>query len=148
MFNKDYFLARLEAGENLQTIGETLAAMMNEAEAEYQAKIQKQKELEAQRAAEAKVKADKIKMIGNIIDSVKGYAALLGLDEEILNELKDENAEELVEAFDEVFNMIAATSHLTKAKIKATPTPAKVVKFPTADDDKLAKFLSDMGFTL
>ena len=70
MFNKDYFLARLEAGENLQTIGETLAAMMNEAEAEYQAKIQKQKELEAQRAAEAKVKADKIVQPSNALSQI------------------------------------------------------------------------------
>lgn len=134
MFDQNYFLTRLQNGEDLDKIGKEIADMMNKASAEFTA----QKEAEAKAAAEAEKNSQKKELVEELIDIIQELAILEGMDPEDMA-VVDGEIDELVEAFTEMFaamrdlkNMFAAAS---------VRKPAKLAPAKKNDDQILADFL-------
>ena len=141
--NKDYFLARLANGEDMDTIGQEMAAMMNAAIAEHNARI----EAEKNKAAEAEKEAAKRDLIEELIEIVQELAILEGFDADEIK-ITDEDMENMIAAFNEMFNAMREVK-----KLVATLEDAKPVKAPAkpkvtaikSDDEALAEFVKMLG---
>ena len=128
MIDKDYFLTRLTAGENIDTIGQEIADMMNEALETYNVQI----EAEQKAKAEKEKKQAKRDLVVNMIDNIKAFAVLDDLPTDMLTYNENE-VDDLVEAFEELFLLFKDLKVLTKA-------PAKK-PIPVSDDEILADFI-------
>ena len=134
MYDTNYFLTRLQNGEDLDKIGKEIADMMNKASAEFAA----QKEAEVKAAKEAELKEAKRNLIVELVDIIQELAILEGMDpEDIL--VSEEEIDDMVAAFTEMFaamrdlkNMFAAAS---------VRKPAKLAPVKKNDDQILADFL-------
>ena len=142
--NFNDIMERLRAGEDIQSIGDEFAALMNKA---VQAR---EKEIETERlAAEAEKKAQadreaeqalKLELATNLANAFNAYVsfAFPDLDEEIVS------AETVIETIDSI------TSMLNWFKPAKTPSKAKVIVKPLrADqtpDDILSDFLKKFGW--
>ena len=130
--DKNYFLDRLAAGENIDAIGQDVAKAMNEALEEHRAAEEAKKA-----AAKAEDETAKREIIEEMVGLINKYAILEGLDPQELKVTK-EDIDTLVKSFTTLF---AAMRDL-KALVKE-PTGAKTVAHITHDDDKiLADFVS------
>lgn len=146
MYNMEDILARLQKGERIEDIGNEIANVMNQAVAAHNAEIEAKKAEEARLAAE-KDKADaKRALMEELIDIVKEFAILEGMDESEL-EISDEEVEQLIAAFTEMF---AAMRDLKKmlssieASVETKPirtTPGKATVHAKTDEQILADFL-------
>ena len=96
--DKNYFLDRLAAGEDIDTIGQEMANAMNEALEAHRAAEEAKKAA----AAKAENEAAKRDIIEEMIELVQEYAILEGMDE---NEIKvsPEDVDAMVAAFTEMF---------------------------------------------
>lgn len=141
VMDKNYFLTRLANGEDMDTIGNEIAAMMTEAMNEHNAAL----EAEAQRQAEVEKEAAKRDLIEELVDIVKELAILEGMDPEEL-QVTDEDMDQMVAAFTEMF---AAMRDLKKmfadieAHIDSKPvhTAAKRPAGAPSDEQILADFI-------
>lgn len=141
VMDKNYFLTRLANGEDMDTIGNEIAAMMTEAMNEHNAAL----EAEAKRQAEAEKEAAKRDLIEELVDIVKELAILEGMDPEEL-QVTDEDMDQMVAAFTEMF---AAMRDLKKmfadieAHIDSKPahTAAKRPMGAPSDEQILADFI-------
>ena len=126
---KDYFLNRLAAGENIDTIGQEMANMMNEALEAHRAAEEAKKAA----AAKAENEAAKRDIIEEMIELIQEYAILEGMDE---NEIKvsPEDVDAMVAAFTEMFAAMRQLKTLT-AKLDAKKPSHK------SDDDILNEFV-------
>lgn len=136
MYDTNYFLTRLQNGEDLDKIGKEIADMMNKASAEFTA--QKEAEAKAKAAAEAEKNIQKKELVEELIDIIQELAILEGMDPEDMD-VADGEIDELVDAFTEMFaamrdlkNMFAAAS---------VRNPAKLTPVKKNDDQILADFL-------
>lgn len=141
--NKDYFLARLANGEDMDTIGQEMAAMMNAAIAEHNARI----EAEKNKAAEAEKEAAKRDLIEELIEIVQELAILEGFDADEIK-ITDEDMENMIAAFNEMFNAMREVKKLVAtledAKPVKAPAKPKVTAIKT-DDEALAEFVKMLG---
>ena len=128
MIDKDYFLTRLTAGENIDAIGQEIADMMNQALEAYNAKI----EAEQKAKAEKEKKQAKRDLVVNIIDNVKAFAVLDGLPADMLDYNENE-IDSLIDTFEELFLLFKDLKTLSKLP------PKKPV--PVSDDEILADFI-------
>ena len=131
--DKNYFSARLAAGEDIDAIGQDIAKAMNEALEEYRAAEESKKAA----AAKAENEAAKRDFIEEMIELVQEYAILEGLDGDEL-ETSEEDIEQLVDAFTSLF---AAMRDL-KALVKNPVDPKPVTRMARNDDQILADFVS------
>lgn len=140
MFNMNDIYVRLANGENIDDIGNEIAAMMNEAVAKHEA------EQEAARvaAAEADKAQAKRELIEELVEIVQELAILEGVDPEYV-QVTDEDIEQLVAAFTE---MCAAMRGLKKMfasvdtdKVVAPKTHKAVISVKPSDDQILADFI-------
>lgn len=136
MFDKNYFLTRLQNGENMDQIGKEIADMMNKASAEFTA--QKEAEAKAKAEAEAEKNIQKKELVQELVEIIQELAILEGLDPEDID-IVDDEVDELVDAFTGMFatmrdlkNMFAAAS---------VRKPAKLAPVKKNDDQILADFL-------
>lgn len=136
MLNKDFFLNKLRSGESIDDIGTTIAALMNDAMADY----------EAEKALAAKKNdARKREIVVGITELLKEFAALEGADTDDLD-LTDKKIETMIDALSDLFKTI---TKLKKFKI-ATPVPSFLgninvkPKAEMSDDEVLSKFIQDM----
>lgn len=126
MITKEYFLDRLNAGDDIDTIGQEIANMMNEALEEKRAA----EEIARQQAADNE--AAKRDIIEEMIELVQEYAILEGMEpDEIM--IKPEDVDQMIAAFTEMFDFMRSLKKLQKA-IPATTTNSK------SDDQILAEF--------
>lgn len=130
---KDYFLNRLAAGENIDTIGQEMANMMSEALEAHRAAEEAKKAA----AAKAENEAAKRDIIEEMIELVQEYAILEGMDGDEL-ETSEEDIEQLVDTFTSLF---AAMRDL-KALVKNPVDPKPVTRMARNDDQILADFVS------
>lgn len=141
--NKDYFLARLANGEDMDTIGQEMAAMMNAAIAEHNARI----EAEKNKAAEAEKEAAKRDLIEELIEIVQELAILEGFDADEIK-VTEEDMENMIAAFNEMFNAMREVKKLVAtledAKPVKAPAKPKVTAIKT-DDEALAEFVKMLG---
>lgn len=131
--DKNYFSARLAAGENIDAIGQDIAKAMNEALEEYRAAE------EAKKAAAAKAENESAKrdIVREMVELIQEYAILEGMDGDEL-ETSEEDIEQLVDAFTSLF---AAMRDL-KALVKNPVDPKPVTRMARNDDQILADFVS------
>ena len=131
VIDKNYFLDRLANGEDMDAIGEQIAAMMTEAVNEHNANL----EAEAKRQAEVEKETTKRELIEEMVDIIKELAILEGMDPDEL-QITEEDMDQLVAAFTEMF---AAMRDLKKL-FTSIDTP-KTRKIKPTDDQILADFL-------
>ena len=136
MLNKDFFLNKLRAGESIDDLGTTIAALMNDAIETY----------EAEKALAAKANdARKREIVVEITDLLKEFATLEGADTADLD-LDDEEITAIIGALSDLFKTI---NKLKTLKIMA-PMPSvlagtKLNQKPNmSDDEVLSNFIKEM----
>lgn len=137
VIDKNYFLARLANGEDINSIGEDIADMMNAAVAEHEAKQEANQKAQAKRA-----------IMRDIVDGIAELAALEGMDP-IDFETSDEELDMLVQSFTEMFQALAQIKQLGVMLENAAekPVPQKnkpVFKAPKSDDEVLSDFITSL----
>ena len=131
VIDKNYFLNRLANGEDMDAIGQEMAAMMNAALNEHNINL----EAEAKRQAEVEKEQTKRELMEELVEIIQELAILEGMDPEDLK-MTDEDMDQLVAAFTEMF---AAMRDLKKL-FTSIDTP-KTRKATINDDQILADFL-------
>jgi hypothetical protein len=141
--NKEAIMARLAAGESLQAIGDEFAAMMNAAADEYNEAKRKEAEEAARAAAEnAKVLNEKRTLALNFIETLKRYCAISGVDPKTLGENDLDDMDMLVEAMDELMDLMKSMNELkSKLDLVHPIKPLKVssISMPVVNDDEILK---------
>lgn len=127
--DKNYFLDRLSAGEDIDAIGQEMAKAMNEALETHRAAEEAKKAA----AAKAENEAAKRDIVEEMVELVQEYAILEGMDE---NEIKvsPEDVDAMVAAFTEMFAAMRQLKTLT-ARLDAKKPSHK------SDDDILNEFV-------
>ena len=137
MFDKNYFLTRLANGEDMDDIGNELAAVMTEALNEHTANQ------EAAKAAEAELA--KRDLVVELLDIVRELAMLEGLDGELV-EVTDADVNAVTDALCGLFQTIKGIESLLVPAAPATlvrMTPKAQVHM--SDDEAIANFLAMLG---
>lgn len=142
MFNMNDIYVRLANGENIDDIGNEIAAMMNEAVAKHEA------EQEAARvaAAEADKAQAKRELIEELVEIVQELAILEGMDPDEL-QVTEEDMDQMVAAFTEMFGAMRelkdALAGLETRKPAAAPAKVtvKASKIAPTDEQILADFI-------
>ena len=139
VIDKNYFLNRLANGEDMDVIGQEMAAMMNAAMAEHNANL----EAEAKRQAEVEKEQAKRDLMEELVEIIQELAILEGMDPDDL-QVSDEDMDQLVAAFTEMF---AAMRDLKKMfagleeKAAAPKVAVKSTKIAPTDEQILADFI-------
>ena len=139
MFDEKVILARLQNGEDAQTIANEMAEMINKANKMYADEVAKAEE--AKRAEEQKkaLQEQKVADLQAILDEFAlWFAQYYGIDAG--DELK---ADSIMELIDEVQVWTDALKHLGSVSVKKPAV--KVVKKANADDT-INQFLKSMGW--
>lgn len=136
MFDKNYFLTRLANGEDIDTIGNELAAMMTEALNEHTARQ------EALKAAKAEAELAKRDLVVELLEIVRELAMLEGLEGELL-EVTDEDVNAVTDALCGLFQAVKELKNMfgTAAPAKPTRVTPKV-EAHMSDDEAIANFLA------
>ena len=137
VIDKNYFLARLANGEDIDRIGEDIADMMNAAVAEYEAKQEADQKAQTKRA-----------IMRDMVDNIKELAVLEGMDP-IDFETSDEELDMLVQSFTEMFQTLNQIKKLGVMLENAAekPVPQKnkpVLKVSKSDDEVLSDFITSL----
>lgn len=134
VIDKNYFLDRLANGEDMDAIGEQIAAMMTEAVNEHNANL----EAEAKRQAEVEKEQAKRELIEELVEIIQELAILEGMDPDEMT-ITDEEMDQLVAAFTEMF---AAMRDLKKMLAGLEEkTAVKATKIAPTDEQILADFI-------
>lgn len=144
VIDKNYFLNRLANGEDMDAIGNEIAAMMTEAANEHNAAL----EAEAKRQAEVEKEAAKRDLIEELVDIVKELAILEGMDPDEL-QVTDEDMDQMVAAFTEMFaamrdlkKMFADfEAHADKVVAHAPKARKATIEVKPSDEQILADFI-------
>ena len=140
VMDKNYFLSRLANGEDMDTIGNEIAAMMTEAINEHNANL----EAEAAKQAEIEKEAAKRDLIEELVEIIQELAILEGMDPADM-EVSDEDVEQLVAAFTEMFaamrDLKKLFANIDTDKVIAPKGRASVINVKPSDDQILADFI-------
>ena len=140
VIDKNYFLNRLANGEDMDTIGNELAAMMTDAVNEHNANL----EAEAKRQAEVEKEAAKRDLIEEMVDIIKELAILEGMDPDEVT-ISDEEMDQMVQAFTEMFaalrDLKKMLSDLEAHTDKVAAHAPKARKATPSDEQILADFI-------
>ena len=140
--NKEYFMNRLANGENMDAIGAEIAAMMNAAIAEHNARI----EAEKAKVAEAEKEQAKRELIEELIEIVQELAILEGMDPDEMT-ITEEDVDQMVAALNEMFGAMRELKKVIADMEAHMPAaaPAKVAvkssKIAPTDEQILADFI-------
>lgn len=134
MITKNYFLDRLNAGEDIDTIGAEIADMMNAALEEKRAA----EELARQEAAKKENETAKRDLIEEMIEIVQEYAILEGMDPDEIA-VQPEDIDNMVAAFTEMFELMRSLKQLKKI-VPAASSNTKDANKAKSDDQILAEF--------
>jgi hypothetical protein len=144
MITTNDILARLRNGESMDTIGQSIADVLNEAQEAYRAELAV-KEKEAEAAAMAQNKRE---MALDLIDIIRDYGRMVAPEAaDTLDDIDDDDIDAMVTTLDEMFHMMTAMAELKtkletiQPKSKITPVPVKRAK---SDDEVLANFIKSL----
>ena len=144
MFNTNDIYARLQNGERIEDIGNEIAAMMNEAMAKHEAEVRAAEEAARVAAAEADKAQAKRELIEEMIEIIQELAILEGMDPADM-QVTDEDVEQLVAAFTEMFNAMRELKKMFASidtdKIAAPKVAVKATKIAPTDEQILADFI-------
>ena len=134
VIDKNYFLDRLANGEDIDVIGQEMAAMMNAAMAEHNANL----EAEAKRQAEVEKEAAKRDLVEEMCEIIKELAILEGIDPDEI-EITSDMVDQIMEGITASFQL---ARHLEKMFAAApTQAPVKATKIALTDEQILADFI-------
>ena len=142
VIDKNYFLDRLANGEDMDVIGQEVAAMMNAAMAEHNANL----EAEAKRQAEAEKEQAKRDLIEELVEIVQELAILEGMDPDEI-QVTEEDMNQMVAAFNEMFGAMRSLKKMfaeldtDKVVAHAPKTRKAVINVKPSDDQILADFI-------
>jgi hypothetical protein len=144
MFDEKTILARLQNGEDAQTIADEMAAMINKANKTYQdEKAAEEAKRKAAEAAKLQEKEELQEIIDLFCDWVCNY---LGMSREEFGEI---TADQVIELIDSLKGYVEAVknfeSFLGSGKKPAVAPGRKIVKAESADET-INKFLKSMGW--
>ena len=160
MYNIDDIVARLQKGESLDTIGNELATMLNDAQAKHIA-IQKAEEekraAEAEKARLAQIKAQRTatrrELLWDVLNALSQYADYTDYGKLVcdwMNELSDDDVAELDAQMIELLKTFEVLSQLNfdfNLKSVANKQPAVQKDTKKVDPDKaLGDFIKMMGW--
>ena len=144
-YDKNYFLAQLRDGQDINAIGQAMADAMNAAMADYNAELEAARKAEAARVAKVELAAKKRAIGEEIVDLFREYAELTNPGAMDGLEITNDDMDTLVEALDQTFALMGAVKEL-KVAIDALPEakPATHTKRVKSDDEALAEFLASI----
>lgn len=148
-------LARLQRGEDVNTIATELTKSINDANTRYKAQLEAKRKAEEEAklkaAAEEAARNDKIKACEDLLTGLYEIAEAWDLDEDILRELDEYAAEELADQLDdiipalqkygELMRMLHADDELISPVRKAPTGDSSVKKASNPIDDFLNKYV-------
>ena len=157
MYNIDDIVARLQKGESLDTIGNELATMLNDAQAKHIA-IQKAEEEKREKARQDQIKAQRTatrrELLWDVLDVIQryaGYTDYAAVIDKWMAEATDEDVAELdaqlIELF-KTFEMLAQLNFDLKVLTPKQENVQKDVKKVAAVDPNkaLGDFIKMMGW--
>lgn len=134
-FNKEYFLNQLRNGQDIDTIGQSIADAMNEAVEAHKAEVAAKEA--ATKAAE--VENYKREIATDMIDLIKEYGHLVAPQAgDILDAITDEDIDVMIKTLDEMFNMMRVMAQL-KVSLEQPAT-----KSSKSDDEVLSNFIKSL----
>ena len=144
MITTNDILARLRNGESMDTIGQSIADVLNEAQETYKAELAV-KEQEAEAAAMAQNKRE---MALDLIDIIRDYGHMVAPEAaDILDDIGEDDIDAMVTTLDEMFHMMTAMAQL-KTQLEKTytqiPECKPVVKRAKSDDEVLSNFIKSL----
>lgn len=128
--DKDYFLSRLQNGEDVDTICKDITTIMNDAKREYDI-LQAEKQIALKE--QEKAKKDLIKEMFEIVEEL---AILEGVNPEDVK-LSDEELEDAYKMFSEVFTLMKSFKKI--AALPSSTAKSDLGKF--SDDQIIADFV-------
>ena len=143
MITTNDILIRLRNGESMDTIGQSIADILNEAQDAYIA----EQEAAKAKAAEANLIAAKRALAMDMVETIQEYGELVAPDaEDIFSNISDEDIDAMVETMDQMFNMMSSLMQLKQVVIDLEPKQASKVaaKHPKSDDEVLANFIKSL----
>ena len=144
MITTNDVLARLRNGESMDTIGQSIADVLNAANEAYIA----EQAIAQAKAAEADLIAAKRALAIDMVEIIQEYGELVAPDaEDVFSNVSDEDIDAMVESLDQMFNMMSSLMQLKRDLEKAT-TPKQAVKVATkpskSDDEVLSNFIKSL----
>lgn len=143
VIDKNYFLARLANGEDINNIGQDIADMMNEAMVEHTA----MKEAEAAKAAEKAAAAEKAQakrdLIEDMVDIIKNLAELEGMDPNDFT-VNDEDIDEMVAAFSDLCQTVMLIKKIAEPQKQVKPVKTSRINASKSDDEVLNDFIKSL----
>lgn len=141
MINKEYFLERLRAGEEMSDIGQSIADMMNEAQEAYDAEVR------AKAVAEAKAKEEKAQRKTDIMSTISSllsdYIRMEYPDFAVDEDYNEAEVASLVSSVDGILKMLTAFNSIVPPVDKDT---IKIKKTTPSDDEIIKNFIRDLRF--
>ena len=144
MITTNDILARLRNGESMDTIGQSIADVLNAANEAYIA----EQAIAQAKAAEADLIAAKRALAIDMVEIIQEYGELVAPDaEDIFSNVSDSDIDAMVESLDQMFNMMSSLMQLKHDLEKAT-TPKQAVKIAAkpskSDDEVLSNFIKSL----
>jgi hypothetical protein len=144
MITTNDILARLRNGESMDTIGQSIADVLNEANEAYIA----EQEVAKAKAAEADLIAAKRALAIDMVEIIQEYGELVAPDaEDVFSNVSDEDIDAMVESLDQMFNMMSSLMKL-KHDLEKTytqiPECKPVAKRTKSDDEVLSNFIKSL----
>ena len=141
MITTNDVLARLRNGESMDTIGQSIADILNAANEAYAAE---QEAAKAKVAAAEKAQAKRA-LAGDLVDIIYSYGELVAPDAvTLLDDVDDSDIDAMVETLDQMFNMMVSLMSLKGELEKAAVTAKPGCKKPKSDDEVLANFIKSL----
>lgn len=146
----NYFLKRLQAGEDMSDIGNEIAGLMNEAQAAYEAEEKAKAAALAKALAEKKAKDEaaakakdekKAALLRTIVDAIAEYGALECPELADMFVVNEEDVKSLANYMTGLFSMIKMFE-VAPADVKDAK-PAHPVVRVRSDDDILSDFIKN-----
>lgn len=143
MFDEKIILARLQNGEDAQTIADEIAAAINKANQMY--KDQKAAEEAAKKQSEIQKKAEMDDILEQLGDWMHTYYGI----EDAVDDVSADQVIELIESLMSYIDAIKDFENIFGLKMPAKPIGTKVIKSntkPANADETINAFLNKMGW--
>ena len=154
MYNIDDIVARLQKGESLDTIGNELATMLNDAQAKHIA-IQKAEEEKREKARQDQIKAQRTatrrELLWDVLDAIDKYAGYTDYAAIVSKWMAEATDEDIVELDAQLLELLKTVEVLAQLNFAVAPKQDKVQenvkKVAAVDPNKaLGDFIKMMGW--
>ena len=154
MYNIDDIVARLQKGESLDTIGNELATMLNDAQAKHIA-IQKAEEEKREKARQDQIKAQRTatrrELLWDVLDAIHKYAGYTDYAAVVDKWMAEVTEEDIVDLDAQLLELLKTVEVLAQLSFAVTPKQDKVQenvkKVAVTDPNKaLGDFIKMMGW--